>query len=226
MSKILLNLLVQISKALVYSKNSIFIRKGIFLRFRPIRPSPARAGLLRPAGRRIPAQPTQAKPRWRICQKAYSLRLCTLRQRRLLSLTSLPCGARLSASSPSPRRPTVAASPRCLRPPHAARPPTSRCQARSSLPALIAPLNSPLNHSSSRPTINGVKAITAGHFPLPHPSHYKRPRSTPRPSPHSRRPHLLAPEFATSTPPSASSADCSPPSPGRVRPSAAPSCSW
>ncbi len=82
-------------------KNSIFIRKGIFFRFWPIRPSPARAGPLRPTGRRLPARPTRPKPRWRICRKAYSLRLCALRQRRLLSLTSLPCGARLSAPSPS-----------------------------------------------------------------------------------------------------------------------------
>jgi hypothetical protein len=37
----------------------------------------------------------------------------------------------------------IAASPHRLRPPCAARPPTSRCQARSSLPALIPPFNSP-----------------------------------------------------------------------------------
>jgi hypothetical protein len=36
-----------------------------------------------------------------------------------------------------------AASPRCLRPPYAAPPPTSRYQARSSLPTLIPPFNSP-----------------------------------------------------------------------------------
>jgi hypothetical protein len=120
-------------------KNLIFIRTGIFLRFWPIRPSPAHIGPLRPVGRRIATRP---KPHWRICRKAYSLRLCAVRQGRLLSLTSLPCGACLSAPSPSPRQPTVVASPRSLRPPHAARPPTSRCQAKSSLPALIPPLNS------------------------------------------------------------------------------------
>jgi hypothetical protein len=91
-------------------------------------------------------------------------------------------------------------------------------------------LDSPLNPSSSCPAINGVKTITADHFPLPRPgvplpSHYKRASSTPRPSPHSPSPQLLASESATPTPPSSSSADCSPPSPGRVRPSAAPSCS-
>jgi hypothetical protein len=143
---------------------------------------------------------------------------------------SLPCGAHLSAPSPSPRRPTVAASPHRLQPPHVARPPTSRCQARSSLPALIPPLNPPINPSSSRPAINDVKAIIAGCFPLPRPGvplpgQYKRARSTPRPSLHSPRPHLLAPESATSTPPSPSSAGCSPPSLGHVRPSATPSCS-
>jgi hypothetical protein len=45
--------------------------------------------------------------------------------------------------------PTIAASPHRLRPPRAARPPTSGCQARSSLPAVIPPLNFPLNPSSS-----------------------------------------------------------------------------
>jgi hypothetical protein len=88
-------------------KNSIFIRKGIFLRFQPIQSSPACAGPLRPTDRWIPARPTRPKPRCRICRKAYSLQLCALRQRRLLSLTSLPCGTRLLAPSSSPRRPTV-----------------------------------------------------------------------------------------------------------------------
>jgi hypothetical protein len=130
-------------------KNSIFMQKGIFFRFRPIQPSPARAGPLHPAGHQIPAWPTR---RWRICRKAYSLRHCALRQRRLLSLTSLPCGARLSAPCPSPRRPTVAASPHRLWPPHATRPPTSRCQVRSSLPALIPLLIPPLSpHQAALP---------------------------------------------------------------------------
>jgi hypothetical protein len=124
-------------------KNLSFIRKGIFFRFQPIRPSPARIGPLCPAGRQIPTRPSRLKPRWLICRKAYSLRLCALRQRRLLSLTSLPCGARLSAPSPSPRQPNIAASPCCLRQPRAARPPTSGCQARSSLHTLIPPLKFP-----------------------------------------------------------------------------------
>jgi hypothetical protein len=124
-------------------KNSIFIWKGIFFRFQPIRPSPTRTGPLRPAGRWIPTLPTRPKPRWRICRKAYSLWLCALRQKHLLSRTSLPCGARLSAPSPSPRWATIAASPHRLWPPRAAQPPTSGCQASSSLPALIPPLNFP-----------------------------------------------------------------------------------
>jgi hypothetical protein len=51
---------------------------------------------------------------------------------------------------------------------------------------------------------------------VPLPSHYKRTRRTPRPSPHPPRPQSLASESTTPTPPSASSTDCSPPSPGRV----------
>jgi hypothetical protein len=57
-----------------------------------------------PTGRRArarPTWPTRPKPRWRICRKAYSLRLCAVWQRHHFSLTSLPCGAHLSAPSPS-----------------------------------------------------------------------------------------------------------------------------
>jgi hypothetical protein len=120
-----------------------------------------------------------------------------------------------------PRQPTVATFSRRLRPPCATRPPTSRYPARYSLHALIPLLISLLNPSSSRPTINGIKAIIAGRFPLPRPgvpppSHYKRTRSTPRPSPHSPHPQLLASESATPTLPSTSSAECSPPSLDRV----------
>jgi hypothetical protein len=66
-------------------KNLIFIQKGIFLRFRPIQPSPACTGLLCPPGCRILAQPIRPKQLWRICRKAYFLRLCAFSQRRLLS---------------------------------------------------------------------------------------------------------------------------------------------
>jgi hypothetical protein len=93
-------------------KNSIFIQKRFFLRFRPIRPSPAHAGPLCPAG-------------CRMCQKVYFLQLCAFQQRRLLSLTSLPCGAHLSASSPSPSWPT-----RCR---FSSSPPASLCCPASNL---------------------------------------------------------------------------------------------
>jgi hypothetical protein len=151
--------------------------------------------------------------------------LRTLAETPSLSHVTAMWGPPVSSIPFLPRRPTIAT--RRLRPPRAARPPTSRCQARSSLHALISPLISLLNPSSSRPTINGIKAITAGHFPLPRPGvalpgQYKRARSTPRPSPHSPRPQSLASKSVAPTPPSASSADCSSPSPDRVRPSAAP----
>jgi hypothetical protein len=58
-----------------------------------------------------------------------------------LSLISLSSGPRLSAVSSPPRRLTPAAFSRCLRPPHAARPPTSRCLARYLPHALIPLLN-------------------------------------------------------------------------------------
>jgi hypothetical protein len=145
MSKFLLNLLVQISKALVYSKYQILFRKEFspslsahsafrpspffyrpifppfhtgprppgwpspphglpvrpsrielvrfqnlsvfttclisllvrFLHFKtcPIRPENLSDPVASPTGRHVCARP---KPRWRICRKAYSLRLCAL----------------------------------------------------------------------------------------------------------------------------------------------------
>jgi hypothetical protein len=86
----------------------------ILLRFWHIRPSLARTGPLHPAGRRARAWPTRPEQPWRICQKAPLLRVCAVRQRRFLSLTSLPCGARLSVPPTSSRRPTQILSPPLL----------------------------------------------------------------------------------------------------------------
>jgi hypothetical protein len=117
MSKFLLNLPCANFQSLGIFKNSIFIRKGFFFRFHPIRSSPARAGPLRPAGCRIPARPTWPKPCWCIYRNAYSLRLCALQQRRLLSHMSLPCGGPLVSSIPFPT-------------------PVDHCRFSSSLPAM------------------------------------------------------------------------------------------
>jgi hypothetical protein len=125
-------------------KNLIFIRKRTLLRFRPIRPSPTRAGPLCPAGRWVHAQPIRPKQPWRICQKVYFLQLCAFRQRRLHSLTSLPCGPRPSVSSPSPGRPISLTSPFLLAASgHPAPPDLQHRDANRSLhsPALIPPFN-------------------------------------------------------------------------------------
>jgi hypothetical protein len=61
MSKFILNLLVQISKALVYSTVQFFIRKGISFNFWPNRPSgqPAHSAFLAPSSQagRVPPSP-------------------------------------------------------------------------------------------------------------------------------------------------------------------------
>jgi hypothetical protein len=216
MSKFLLNLIVQISKALLYSKIQFLFEKEFSSDFGASGPGP-------PALARYARRPPNP------CS-AYSAQAALAYLRKGV----FPSTLRTPAGTPSPSHITAMWGPPVSSIPFPT--PVDRCHFSSSPPAtphrpasnleMPSEVFTPLNPSSSRPTINGVKAITAGRFPLPRPGHYKRPRSTPRPSPHSRRPHLLAPEFATSTPPSASSADCSPPSPGRVRPSAAPSCSW
>jgi hypothetical protein len=235
MSKFLLNLLVQISKALVNSKIKILIQKF----FSSLSAWPT----LRPT------QPLAQPARWPLSSRGPNSTLPAQLAHVLMAYLwkyVFPFGSRLPNWPPPSRlsvkwaqavsfiflpcRLTVATSSRRLRPPHVARPPTSRCQAMSSLHVLIPLLISPLNPSSSRPAINGIKAITTSRFPLPRPGvplpgHYKRTRSTPRPSPHPPRPQSLAFESAAPTPPSASSADHSPLSHGHVRPSAAPSCS-
>jgi hypothetical protein len=186
MSKFLLNLLVQISKALVYSKIQFLFEKELSSDFGPSsQPCPCWPAL--PAGCRVHAQPIQPKQPCHICQKVYFLRLCTFQQRHLHSLTSLPCGPRPSASSPSPCQLISHTSPLLLIAiGHPAPPSLQHRDAHQSLhsPALIPPFNPPLIPSSSHPAFNGVKAITVGRFPLPRPSvplpgHYKRARSTP-----------------------------------------------
>jgi hypothetical protein len=204
-----------------------------FLHFKtcPIRPENLSDPTALPTGRRARTQPTWAHSAQAalayLPKGVFSSTLRTLAETPSLSRhchVGPACQLHLLPPPPADRCHSLPPAPR------AARPPTFRCQARSSLHAFISPLISLLNPSSSRPTINGIKAITVGRFPLPRPgvplpSHYKRTRSTPRPSPHSPHPQSLASESAAPTPPSASSADHSSPSPGHVRPSAGPSCS-
>jgi hypothetical protein len=108
MSKFLLNLLVQISKALVNSEIKFLIQKFFFLAFGPadlvahsaIGPA-GPAGLSPLAGRIQPCRPSQPACRWRICGSTFSLLLRAFRAGRL-PLVSLSSGPGLSDSSSSP----------------------------------------------------------------------------------------------------------------------------
>jgi hypothetical protein len=212
MSKFLLNLLLQISKALVNSKIQFLIQKFFLLTFGPA--DLAAHSAFGPASPRVGRIFTGIHfPFWFVPSElaASPASLCQVGLSCQFHLPPTPADRCRFLSSP--------------RPPRAARPLTSRCPMRYSLHALI-PL---LNPSSSWPAINGVKAITTGHFPLPgpgvpFPGHYKRTRSTPRLSPHSPHPQSRASESAAPPPPSVSSTDYSPLSPGCVRPSAALPC--
>jgi hypothetical protein len=79
MSKFLLNLLVQISNALVYSKIQFLFEKELSSDFGPSGPTlPVLAHFARrPPG---PRSAHLAKQPWRICQNVYFLRLCAFRQ--------------------------------------------------------------------------------------------------------------------------------------------------
>jgi hypothetical protein len=150
MSKFILNLLLQISKALVNTKIQFLIQKFFFLTFGPA--DLAAHSTFGPASPLAwPCCPRRLKPP----RPAHLARASVESSReyvfpfgsRLLSWPPLPC---LSAKWGRPvsfifllHRPTVAAFSLRLRPPRAARPPTSRCPARYSLHALIPLLNLP-----------------------------------------------------------------------------------
>jgi hypothetical protein len=123
MSKSLLNFRVQISKALVNSKNPIFNSKIFLLHFRPsypyrpTRPSaqPALLAPLLPQAKANFAGPSRSAHtrRWRICKNTFSSLIYAFRSRRLLSIHPLTHGPNLSVLSSPPRRPTPAVFPMC-----------------------------------------------------------------------------------------------------------------
>jgi hypothetical protein len=178
-------------------------------------PSPHWASNTRPAQLTLSAQPTTRRwcparlppPSWGNASPHAAF--APLRAR-------LIGGPHLSSpsSSPAQARPCR----HCIPPPlattqHLEIPPPCHYSHHHQSPALNPPL--------SRPTFNGVKAITVGRFPLPRPGvplpgHYKRARSTP--GHHHTHPHppLLAPESATPTSPSTDCRRRFPPSPGHL----------
>jgi hypothetical protein len=103
-------------QSLAIIKNQIFIRKRIFLHFRPrTAPRPVGPSGLSaqpppwrpppPAGRARALGPSRPARPWRNCQKPPILRVCAARRLRLLPL-SPPRGPHLSTSSSPPRRST------------------------------------------------------------------------------------------------------------------------
>jgi hypothetical protein len=140
MSKFLLNLLLQISKAFVYSKIQFLFEKNFSSEFGPPGPaSPMLARCAPQATARVlsPSRPTRP---WRNCQKPSLLRVCAARRRRLLPL-SPPSGPHLSDSPHSPRQPTPVGNS-----PH-------RCPAPRMPPSFYSPPSSlsPLNPLQTEP---------------------------------------------------------------------------
>jgi hypothetical protein len=128
-------------------KNPIFNSEILFLHFQPGRPCG-------------PLSRWPSRPRWPLSSRGPNSTLSA--QLACVSMAYLwkyvfPFGSCLPSGPPPtrlsvkwarpvsfiflPRRSTVATSSHRLWPPRAARPPTSRCQVRSSLHALIPPLN-------------------------------------------------------------------------------------
>jgi hypothetical protein len=108
MSKFLLNLLVQIFKALINLKVQFLIQKFFFFAFGPANLTAHSAfGAARPAGpsplagQSHPCRPIYPVHRWRLHGSMFSLFVCVFRASRF-SLVSLSSGPGLSASSSSP----------------------------------------------------------------------------------------------------------------------------
>jgi hypothetical protein len=153
MSKFLLNLLLQISKALVNSKIKFLIQKSFSLlsarpTLRPIRPLAT--------GRAVPRRPKSSRPAHPARASAASSReirfpfQITPSQAGRLSLVSLLTGPHLSESLPSPRRPTPVENFPAPPLPHAAAPRLGCPRAFITLPHHSPPLI-PFNLSVNGP---------------------------------------------------------------------------
>jgi hypothetical protein len=174
MSKFLLNLLLQISKAFVNSKIQFLIQKFFFLisarpTLQPIRPLSPASPLAAPPpqAKTIPAGPSSPRV-GRIFMGNTSSLLVRAFQAGHLSHVSLLTGPQMSVPSPTSSCLSSPAPPPILshRAPLSSAPrvPSSRYH----LVFIAPPLISLLNLSSSRPVFNGIKAINAG---VNHPGH-------------------------------------------------------
>jgi hypothetical protein len=141
MSKFLLNLLLQISKALVYSKIQFLFEKKLSSDFSPSGPAPPVLARFahRPPG---PCSAHSAQAALAYLPKGVfpsTLRIPAMTPS-LSHITAMWAPPVSFIPFPMPVDLThVAASPRRLRPPCATRPPTSRCQSKSSLSCLDFP---------------------------------------------------------------------------------------
>jgi hypothetical protein len=138
-------------------KNLIFIRKGIFFRFQPIRSSPTHVGPLCPAGHWLPAQPTRPKLHWRMPKGVFSSTLRTPAETPSLSHVTALWGPPVSSipfPMPADRCRFTSSAPATPRHPA---PPSDAARAVTH-PAIISP--TPLN-----PAINA--AVTCPDHPSP-----------------------------------------------------------
>jgi hypothetical protein len=141
MSKFLLNLLVQISKALEYSKIQFLFEKELSSDFGPSGPAPPVLAHFahRPPGPR--SAPSAQAPLAYLPKDVFPLTLRIPATMPSLSHVTAMWAPPVSfIPFPTPTDLThIAASSRRLRPPCAARPPTTRCQSKSSLSRFDSP---------------------------------------------------------------------------------------
>jgi hypothetical protein len=106
MSKFLLNLLVQISKAVVYSKIQFLFEKEFSSDFGPSGPAPPALAYFAPQATRSPLSPFGPSSFGIFAERRISFDFAPSGREAFSLLRHCHVGPRLSASSPSPRWPT------------------------------------------------------------------------------------------------------------------------
>jgi hypothetical protein len=166
MSKFLLNLLVQIFENLVYSEFYFLFKKEFSSDSSPSGPALPALARFTPQAAGSPFSPFGPSSFGVFAERRISFDF--VHSGRDAFSLSRYChvgpACQLHPLSHAGRH--VPASPRHLRPPCAAQSPTSRCQARSSLPALIPPFNPPLYPSLSRPPSMALRPLLPAVSPL------------------------------------------------------------
>jgi hypothetical protein len=166
MSKFLLNLLVLISKALVYSKIQFLFEKEFSSDFGPSGPAPPALARFTPQAAGSPLNPFGPSSFGVSTERRISFDFAHSGRDAFHHSRHCHVGPACQLHPLPHAGQPIAASPRRLWPPCVARPPTMKCQGRSSLPVVIPPFHPPHNPSLTRPPSMALRPLLSAVSPL------------------------------------------------------------